>query len=123
MYEFTNNEPIYIQLMRLIQSEIVSGNLAKGDKIHSVRELAVEYGINPNTVQKALTELERKGYIYTDRTNGRYVSMEETEIAAIRQKKAEQLADAFVHELMQMKYDETDVVRLCREAWQRKGDA
>lgn len=76
-YLFDNERPIYIQLVEQIKIEIISGRLKIGEKIPSVRELAVSAKVNPNTVQKALAELERGGLIYTERTNGKFVTENE----------------------------------------------
>lgn len=73
-YIFDNERPIYIQLVELIKAEIISGRLKQGEKIPSVREMALNAKVNPNTVQKALAELERDKLIYTERTNGKFVT-------------------------------------------------
>lgn len=71
---FSNDRPIYIQLLEQLQVLIISGNINIGEKLPSVRDLALEYKVNPNTVQKALQELESLGLIYTERTNGKFVT-------------------------------------------------
>ena len=72
--EFQSNTPIYLQLIDMLKLQIVSGRLKPGDKLPSVRDLAMEYGVNPNTMQKALSELERDGYLESRRTSGRFVA-------------------------------------------------
>ena len=62
-WEFNDDTPIYLQIMEHIKTEIASGGLKAGDKIPPVRELAMEAGVNPNTMQKALSELEREGLL------------------------------------------------------------
>ena len=71
-WELDNDRPIYLQLMERIQQDIVSGIYKPGDRLPSVRDLAVEAAVNPNTMQKALSELERSGLVYSQRTSGRY---------------------------------------------------
>ena len=73
-YIFDNERPIYIQLVELIRTDIVSGKYEKGSKLPSVRELALTMKVNPNTMQKALVELENEKLIYTERTNGKYAN-------------------------------------------------
>ena len=73
-YIFDNERPIYIQLVEGLELEIFSGKLRPGERIASVRELALATKVNPNTMQKALSELERLGLIYTERTNGKFVT-------------------------------------------------
>lgn len=72
--EFDTNRPIYLQLYEEIKKQIASGELAPGEKLESVRNLAKTYSVNPNTVQRALQELEREELIATDRTRGKYVT-------------------------------------------------
>ena len=73
-YVFENERPIYVQLVEKIRFEIISGKLKPGDRISPVRELALIARVNPNTMQKALVELEKEGLIYTERTSGRFVT-------------------------------------------------
>ena len=73
-FEFDNNIPIYIQLVEQLKAYIISGKIKVGDRLPSVRELALQIKVNPNTVQKALSDLEELGLIYTERTNGKYVT-------------------------------------------------
>ena len=73
-FEFDNNTPIYMQLVNNIKLCIISGKLKSGERLPSVRELAFMLKVNPNTVQKALGSLEDIKLIYTERTNGKYVT-------------------------------------------------
>ena len=84
-WNLDNNMPIYLQLMDRIQRDIISGRYGPGDKLPSVRELAVEAAVNPNTMQKALSELERRGLVYSQRTSGRFITEEnETNFRVLR---------------------------------------
>jgi GntR family transcriptional regulator len=73
-YEFDNERPIYIQLVEMIRIDIVSGKLKKGQRLPSVRELALTMKVNPNTMQKSLSQLEEEKLIFTERTNGKFVT-------------------------------------------------
>lgn len=73
-WEFSDDRPIYTQIVEQMTLFIVSGELAPGDKVMPVRELAAEAGVNPNTMQRALSELERMGLMSTNRTSGRYIT-------------------------------------------------
>lgn len=73
-YIFDNDRPIYIQLVEQLRINIVSGKLKSAERLPSVRELALIARVNPNTMQKALSELETEGLIYTERTNGKFVT-------------------------------------------------
>ena len=73
-WKFNDSAPIYLQIMDEIKLRIAKGILKPGDKVPAVRELAVTAGVNPNTMQKALSELEREGVLYSNRTAGRFVA-------------------------------------------------
>jgi len=75
-WNFRNDLPIYSQLLEQIKRAIVSGVYAPGDRLPAVRELAMEAGVNPNTMQRAMQELEREGLVYSQRTAGRFVTEE-----------------------------------------------
>ena len=91
MQHFDTNIPIYLQVVESIKMQIMNGTLHPGDKISSVRELAQELSVNPNTIQKAFSELEREGFIRTERAVGRYVAddeklIEECKVQLIKEK-------------------------------------
>lgn len=73
-WKFNSEAPIFLQIMYNIKLRIARGELKPGDKVPPVRELAVEAGVNPNTMQKALSELEREGILQSERTIGRFVT-------------------------------------------------
>ncbi len=75
-----NAAPIYIQLVQQIKEAIISGDLQPGERLPSVRDLALQNKVNPNTMQKALLELETTGLIYTERTNGKFVTTDKVRI-------------------------------------------
>ena len=81
-WQFRNDSPIYTQLTQRLTQAIVAGEFRPGERLPSVRELAVEAGVNPNTVQRALSELERDGLVFSQRTAGRVVTGNENERAA-----------------------------------------
>lgn len=93
MFDFQATTPIYTQLMDEIKGQIVSGRLAAGAKIGSIRDLAAFYAVNPNTVQRALLELEREGLLSTQRASGKFVTEDENVIRELRSKLAEEQID------------------------------
>ena len=99
-FVFDNKLPVYLQLLEQLRVAIVTGRFLPGEKLPSVREIALEAKINPNTVQKALTELEAEGLIYTERTNGKFVSSD-TEVIA--KTKALLASEALANYFRQMK--------------------
>ena len=95
-FSFDNERPIYIQLVELIRIEIVSGKFKKGERIPSVRELALMMKVNPNTMQKALNELENQKLIYTERTNGKFVTEDEELIENIKKELAKERVNNYL---------------------------
>ena len=81
---YDNNQPIYLQIMDRVRRKIVSGEWRAGDRVPPVRDLALEFGVNPNTMQRSLAELERDGLLFSERTSGRYVTRDESRVAAVR---------------------------------------
>lgn len=114
--EFDNNMPIYLQIMNYIKRQIVTGTLKAGDKILSVRELAAELQINPNTIQRTFQELEREEIVETRRGLGRYVTSEESKIMAIKKEMAGELLDRFIHGMQELGFAEQDIVSIVAEA-------
>ena len=95
-WEFDSNRPIYLQLMEQLKINIITGVYPPGSKIPSVRDLAMETGVNPNTMQRALTELERENLLYSQRTNGRFVTEDENMIKVLQKNLAEQQIKEFI---------------------------
>ncbi len=99
MNKFDSNIPIYIQVMDTMKMNIISGKLKPGDKIPSVRELALNLSVNPNTIQKALSELEREGFLKTQRAVGRYVCDNRELIEKNRNIEINKKISAFVNDM------------------------
>lgn len=95
VWKFTNDRPIYLQIIEQIQIGIVSGVYPSGGGMPSVRTLAIEAEVNPNTMQKALQELESLGLLHTQRTAGRTITEDETMIDKLREKLANDHIEAF----------------------------
>lgn len=83
-WEFRSDLPIYTQLIAQIQQRIITGQLQPGDRLPSVRDWAAEAGVNPNTMQRAMTEMERQGLVHSQRTAGRFVTEDESVIRKLR---------------------------------------
>ena len=98
-YIFDNERPIYIQLAEFIRKYIISGKYKKGEKLPSVRELALIMKVNPNTMQKALTELENEKLIYTERTNGKFVTEDEKLIENTKKQLAKKKVDNYINSM------------------------
>ena len=111
-WEFQDHLPIYAQLMDTLKRRIITGRYLPGEKLPSVRELAAEAGINPNTVQRAFSELEREGLIYTQRATGKYVTDNADEIRSARQALAKAQVAAFLSNMQSLGYSVGDVIVL-----------
>ena len=99
---FNNSVPIYLQIVSEIKKQIVSGKLIPGERIPSVRELALTYKVNPNTMHKALIELEENGLIKTERTNGKFVTEDENIINKIKNDYADNLTQNYLSEMISL---------------------
>ena len=111
-WEFQDHLPIYAQLMDTLKRRIVTGRYLPGEKLPSVRELAAEAGINPNTVQRAFSELEREGLIYTQRATGKYVTENEADIKSAREDLARTQVADFLRAMQSFGFSVGDVIVL-----------
>ena len=98
-FQFDNERPIYVQLVETLRRSIISSAVAPGERLPSVRDLALQAKVNPNTMQKALSELESAGLIYTERTNGKFVTQDAHVIAAARSALADDVARRYLLEM------------------------
>ncbi|WP_054940396.1 GntR family transcriptional regulator [Paenibacillus ihuae] len=113
--EFDNNQPIYLQIMNYLKGEIITGKLKPGDKIPSVRELAAELQINPNTVQRTFQELEREEIVETRRGMGRYVTGKEDTIMNIKKEMAQDILDRFIRGMQELGFQSEEIVTAVAE--------
>lgn len=116
-WSFDNSKPIYIQIADRIEAEILSGNFYLGEKIPSVRELALQASVNPNTMQRALTELETRGLVTVQRTAGRLVTNDISVIEKVKYDKAEQTAKDFIAQFKALKIDKEKAEQIINELW------
>lgn len=115
-WNFRNDLPIYSQLTQRLTEAIVSGSYAPGEKLPSVRELAVEAGVNPNTVQRALADLERDGLVFTQRTAGRFVTENENMIVNARLRLADERVEEFLRSMKTLGCGREEVISLIAQA-------
>lgn len=111
-WTFVADRPIYAQLMEQIKRRIISGAYAPGEKMPSVRELAAEAAVNPNTMQRAFAQLEQEGLLYTQRTSGRFVTEDEERIGQMKQELAKELVQDFLENMEQLGYSRLQAVKL-----------
>lgn len=111
-WEIDSERPVYIQLMEQIQAGIISGIFKPGDKLPSVRDLAAEATVNPNTMQKALSELERIGLVYANRTSGRFITSDEAMITQLKGKSAKEQIIDFIERMRQLGFSPEETLAL-----------
>ena len=109
------NQPIYMQIMDKIRTAIVSGELQSGQKMAPVRELAEEFGVNPNTMQRALSELEREGLMNTERTSGRFVTKNIALIEQARKAAGEAVVKEFFYQMKALGFTKGQVEDFFRQ--------
>lgn len=114
---FDGDRPIYLQLYEEFYRLIASRQWEAGSKVGSVRQLATDYGVNPNTVQKALQELDRAGLTSSDRTRGRYVTEEEILIEKIRTHSFLEACDQLIQMAKDLQMNPELVFQLIEKRW------
>lgn len=111
-WNFSDDRPIYMQLMEQIQLRIVSGIYTSGQKLPSVREMASDAAVNPNTMQKALTELERTGLVFSQRTSGRFITEDINMIKDVRTGLAKEQIEKFLCNMEKIGYKKQETIQL-----------
>ncbi|MCI8496248.1 MAG: GntR family transcriptional regulator [Lachnospiraceae bacterium] len=119
-WNLNSDRPIFIQLIEKIQMDIISGLYIPGDKLPSVRELAQKASVNPNTMQKALSELERTGLVYSQRTSGRYITEDTAMIENLKSELAKELIMQFLDNMQKLGIQKEEAISLISEI--SKGD-
>ncbi len=109
------DRPIYTQIVERIEMQIVSGSYKPGDKVPSVRDLAADAGVNPNTMQRALAELERKGLVTTQRTSGRVVTEDMKMIKEVRNTLAKEQIQDFMLKMKELGFEREEIVALLKK--------
>ena len=112
LWQFSGDAPIYSQLIEQIKVGIVSGVFPPGERLPSVRDLATEAGVNPNTMQRALTELERDGLVYSQRTAGRFVTEDNTMINTAKRSLAERHVKTFLEAMLRLGFQKDEIIDL-----------
>ena len=111
-WEFKNDRPIYAQILEHMELDILSGKYSPGEKVPSVRELAADAAVNLNTMQRAMVELERRGLVYTERTNGRFITENMDMLQDVKRRIAEEYIGEFVDKMKKIGYSEEEVKNL-----------
>lgn len=107
-----SGRPIYAQIIERVQLDIITGHYKPGEKLPSVRDLASEAAVNPNTMQKALSELEQSGLLYTQRASGRFITEDTELIQRMKTTLATMQVREFIHKMRQIGLDDTEILQL-----------
>ncbi len=118
--QFDSSRPIYAQLVERLKAKILAGTYPPGGHLDSVRDMAAAAGVNPNTMQRALAQLETEGLVRTERTAGRYVTEDTMLIEQLRAATAEKFAEEFLEKMRDIGYSPAQVAELL--ARQTKGE-
>ena len=116
-YDFNDTSPIYLQLIQVFCEKLIARQWKAGEKIPPVRELAVEYGVNPNTVQRALTQMEQEGLLYTQRTSGRYITEDEEYIRRVRDNIADDYIGEFINKMLALGLNKEESEEKLTQKW------
>ena len=115
-WNLDNDRPIYLQLMERIQHDIISGVYQPGDKLPSVRDLALDAAVNPNTMQKALSELERSGLVYSHRTSGRFITDDSSLLKKIKTDLAQEYISGFLGQMRHLGLDDSETLEMIKQS-------
>ena len=111
-WNLNSDRPIFLQIVERIQTDIISGKYKPGDKLPSVRDLASEASVNPNTMQKAFSELERTGLVYTQRTAGRFITEDTELIDELNKDFAKEKITEFIDLMQKLGFSKEEILAL-----------
>ena len=114
-WNLNSDKPIFMQLIEIIQHSILSGTYPPGSKLPSVRDLASQAAVNPNTMQKARAELERSGLVYSQRTSGRFITEDISMIEELKNTLAKTTIEQFLKSMQQLGFQKEETVALITE--------
>jgi GntR family transcriptional regulator len=109
--EFNDRTPIYLQIIDLIKMDIVIGKLKSKDKLPSVREMATNFNVNPNTLQRSYQELERLGIVYTQRGTGTFVGEGKDMVDDLKREMAEEVIDSFILRMKSLGFTDNEIIK------------
>ena len=118
---FNPNIPIYLQMVSDIKLRIASGALAPGERLESVRDMSKTYGVNPNTAQRALSELEREGLVYSERTSGRFITKDVVLIKTVREDLANSQVTQFLDQMASLGFTAEELLKIIERKLTKEG--
>lgn len=115
MWKFNSDKPVYLQIVDEIKARIISGEYKAGERIPSVRELAEEAKVNPNTMQKALSETERQGLVFSMRTSGKYITNDEQKIASLKYNTVRKECEIFINKINKLGFSPDEIFEIIQD--------
>ncbi|MCM3767248.1 GntR family transcriptional regulator [Neobacillus niacini] len=109
--DFQASKPIYIQIADHLSSQIVRGEMKAGEKLPSVREMAIQTGVNPNTIQRTYSEMERMGIVETKRGQGTFVTENEQVLQALKTRLQTDIIGVFVQSMQELGFSQEEMIR------------
>ncbi len=119
---FDHDRPIYTQIIEQIKLFIASGEYSAGGKLPSVRELAQEAGVNPNTMQRAFSELESEGWVFANRTSGRFITEDADMVQNLQDELAMEAVKAFLDSMKKIGYSKEKTIDLIKKSIDERGE-
>jgi len=113
---FESNQPIYLQIVDYIKREIITGKLKAGEKLPSVREIASDLKVNPNTIQRSYQELERENLVFTQRGMGTFVTEDEKLINELKNSLATSIVNKFIDDMKSIGFDKESLIQLINKS-------
>lgn len=114
-WEIRADRPVYAQLIEQIQQKIICGEYPLGSRLPSVRDMAAEAAVNPNTMQKALAELERTGLLYSQRTSGRFITEDKELMMMMRESIAKEQIKQFVNQMQRLGFSLEEICDMVKK--------
>lgn len=111
-WNLNSDRPIFIQIVERIEMDIISGKYKPGDKLPSVRDLAAEAAVNPNTMQKVFSELERTGLVFSQRTTGRFITEDTSMIDELKSTLAKDKITELLSFMQQLGFQENEILAM-----------
>jgi len=109
--EFNDKMPIYLQIIDLIKMDIVIGKLKSKDKLPSMREMAMNLNVNPNTLQRSYQELERLGIVYTQRGTGTFVGEGKDLVDDLKREMAKEVIESFILRMRSLGFTNNEIIK------------
>lgn len=114
-WSITGGRPVYVQLVEQLELALLNGTFPPGTRVPPVRELAAEAGVNPNTMQRALAQLEQDGLAKADRTAGRLVTQDTAILDAVRRAEAHVVVNQYYHAMAELGYSQQEATAMLKE--------